>query len=118
MSDDGVISIDAQREPGTVVVSPAGDVDMARSPELRNAIQGVIQQHRPTRLVVNLSDVSYMDSSGLATLVEAMRTTRAADAQMILCGMNDKVRAIFEIARLHQFFTIQTTLDDALSSAS
>ena len=65
---------------------------------------------------MNLADVDYMDSSGLATLVEAMRTAKTHKTEMVICGMSEKVRAIFEIARLHHFFTIVTSLDDALET--
>jgi anti-sigma B factor antagonist len=96
---------------GGVVISPVGDIDMSRSPEFRTALRGV-NDRKPRRLVVNLADVGYMDSSGLATLVECMRTAKANRTEMILCGMNDRVRAIFDIARLDQFFNIVPTVDD------
>lgn len=85
---------------------------MSCSPVLRTALRGE-QDTRPRRLIVNLTEVGYMDSSGLATLVEAMRTAKRNGTKMVLCGMNEKVRAIFEIARLHQFFTIVDDLSQA-----
>ncbi len=94
-----------------VMVTPEGDIDMHRSPELRAVLRGV-NEKKPKRLIVNLSKVGYMDSSGLATLVECMRTAKSNQTEMILCGMNDRVRAIFEIARLDQFFIIVPTVDD------
>jgi anti-sigma B factor antagonist len=102
--------------PGVIVVQPDGDVDMACSPALRATLRDV-QQGKPPHLVVNLDRVGYMDTAGLATLVEAMRTAKTYTGSVLLCGMNDKVRAIFEIAQLHQFFTIVESLDDALSYA-
>ncbi len=94
-----------------VIVSPEGDIDMSRSPEFRAALREVNDQ-KPDTLVVNLDKVGYMDSSGLATLVECMRTAKGNKTEMILCGMNERVKAIFEIARLDQFFRIEPTLDD------
>lgn len=111
---EGIIIRDDVQE-GAVIVAPDHDVDMSRSPTLRTALRGVLEKH-PKRLVVDLSDVKYMDSSGLATLVEAMRTAKSTKTSMILCGMNDKVRAIFEIARLHQFFKIVDSVDTALAT--
>lgn len=102
----------AREGSGTVIVAPRGDVDMSCSPVLRTALRGE-QDLRPRRLIVDLAEVGYMDSSGLATLVEAMRTAKRNGTRMVLCGMNDKVRAIFEIARLHQFFTIVDDLSKA-----
>lgn len=84
---------------------------MSRSPEFRTSLRGV-NDAKPQRLVVNLERVGYMDSSGLATLVECMRTAKGNSTEMILCGMNERVRAIFEIARLDQFFRIEHTLAD------
>jgi anti-sigma B factor antagonist len=109
------IKVDAQPS-GVTVVSPEGDIDMSRTPELRTVIQGVFQGASPNRLVFDLGDVGYMDSSGLATLVEAMRRSKTGGATMILCGLNERVRAIFEIARLDQFFKIVLTRDDALNA--
>ncbi|HHN78518.1 MAG TPA: anti-sigma factor antagonist [Phycisphaerales bacterium] len=96
---------------GGIMVSPEGDIDMHRSPELRNVLRSV-NEKKPKRLIINLEKVGYMDSSGLATLVECMRTAKGNQTEMILCGMNDRVRAIFEIARLDQFFIIVPTVDD------
>ena len=99
----------------SVVLSPTGDVDMSRSPALREAITRA-RSDSPARLIVNLADVAYMDSSGLATLVEAMKLVRGTDTQLVLCAMNDRVRAIFEIARLDQYFVIREDLDAALAA--
>lgn len=97
---------------GGVVLSPIGDVDMSRSPALRDAIK---RSHAasPGKLVVDLAAVGYMDSSGLATLVEAMKLCRGSGARLVLCAMNPRVRAIFEIAKLDQYFTIVENVDAA-----
>ena len=109
------VQLDAESVQGAVVVTPQGDVDMSCSPALRQALR-VAQSRQPERLIVNLSDVSYMDSSGLATLVEAKRAANTGETEVVLCGMNAKVRAIFEIAKLHRFFTIVDSLDAAKSA--
>ncbi|MEZ6242130.1 MAG: STAS domain-containing protein [Phycisphaerales bacterium] len=112
---DQSIAVKTDVAPGVVVVHPQGDVDMSRSPELRTTIRSV-QERRPPKVIIDLTDVEYMDSSGLATLVEAMRTAKSNNTAMILCGMHDKVRSIFEIARLNQFFKIVDNLDAAVSA--
>lgn len=106
-------AVETTRKDGAVVVAPAGDVDMSCSPRLREALRDA-QESRPERLVVDLSAVQYMDSSGLATLVEAMKNAKNARTRLVLCAMHQKVRAIFEIARLHQYFLITDSLDEAL----
>jgi len=104
--------VEIQRDADRVIVSPHGDVDMSRSPQLRAALHDALDT-RGSLLIVSPHDVGYMDSSGLATLVEAMRTAKRKGTRMVLCGMNPKVKAIFEIARLDQFFVIYDNLEQA-----
>ena len=115
MPGSEAIRVDRTSHAGAVVVAPVGDVDMSRSPDLRQTLREVLSA-RPQRVVVDLTDVGYMDSSGLATLVEAMRQAKASRIGLVLCGLSEKVRAIFEIARLHQFFTIVESVEAAVSS--
>lgn len=115
MSESEPIVVNRNAPEGAVVVTPRGDVDMSRSPVLRESLRGELRA-KPTRLIIDLSDVDYMDSSGLATLVEAMRTAKGQSTKLVLCGLNEKVKAIFEIARLHHFFAIVGTLDEAFDA--
>jgi len=101
-----------QIDDGVVVVRPRGDVDLSRSPVLREAIAEA-QRSRPLRMIVDLIDVPYMDSSGVATLVEALTIARKKKCKLVLCRMQDKVRAIFEITRLDMVFTITKDCDEA-----
>ena len=68
----------------------------------------------PNRLVVDLSKVSYIDSSGLAVLIEAMQNVEAYGGRFFLAGLQENVRPIFEIARLDQVFIIFPHVDAAL----
>lgn len=111
MSKQNEHGIAIENRGDAAIVAPEGDIDMSRSPDFRSALRKV-NDTKPRRLIVDLASVGYMDSSGLATLVECMRTAKANDTEMILCGMNERVRAIFEIARLDQFFHIENTLAD------
>ncbi|MHC4429252.1 MAG: STAS domain-containing protein, partial [Planctomycetota bacterium] len=69
----------------------------------------------PARLVIDLSGVPYMDSSGVATLVEAMQIARRTGSKLVLAALQEKVRSIFEIARLDMVFSIVNSVDDAAS---
>lgn len=100
---------------GTTILRPAGDIDLSRSPTLRTDIRKALDA-KPTRLVIELSGVSYMDSSGVATLVEAMQLARKASARLVLCALTDRVHSIFEIARLDSFFTIRADLGEAMNA--
>lgn len=98
----------------SVVVAPVGDVDLSVARELQGHLKRAIDG-KPPRLIVNLGRVPYMDSSGVATLVEAMQITRKGGTKLVLCDLQDKVRSIFEIARLDRVFTIVGSLQDAQS---
>lgn len=113
MREDGTIKV--ERGDKAVVVSPSGDVDLSRSPALRTALRDA-QSSRPPRVVVDLSMVDYMDSSGVATLVEAFQIARRNSSKMVLCGLRDRVRSIFEIARLDTVFPIVDSRDAALNA--
>jgi anti-sigma B factor antagonist len=96
-----------------VVVTPVGDIDLTGSPTLRQELRKA-QAAKPPRLVVNLAQVPYMDSSGVATLVEAMQVARRSGSALVICALQDRVKSIFEIARLDTVFTIAESLDAAM----
>lgn len=114
MAED-TMKVNAETRDGAVILAPEGDIDLAHSPTLRNSLR---QAHisKPQRLIVDLSMVDYMDSSGVATLVEALQTARRNNTKMVLCGMKDRVRSIFEIARLDTVFAIVDSRDAALTA--
>ncbi len=101
---DAVISSTRELDDG-LLVAVAGDINYARAPQLRSQLMDLLKTPRP-RLVIDLADVDYMDSSGVATLVEAMQVQRKAGHKMVLCRLSAKVRGIFEIARLDTVFTL------------
>ena len=106
------LDVQTEIDDTATVVRPCGDVDLSRAPSLREQIS-VVQNRRPNRLIIDLSGVPYMDSSGVATLVEALQVARRTGGKLILCGLQDKVRSIFEIARLDAVFLITATLAEA-----
>lgn len=95
-----------------VVVGPVGDVDLNCARDFQTHLKKVLEG-KPQRVIVDLSKVPYMDSSGVATLVEAMQIARKTASKLVLCGMQDKVRSIFEIARLDRVFTIVANMEAA-----
>lgn len=97
-----------------VYIKLAGEIDLSRSPALRQQLLEMARQ-RPGRLVVDLGDVPYMDSSGVATLVETLQQQRKGGGRMVLCCLQPKVRSIFEIARLEMIFTIVEDKQAALA---
>jgi anti-sigma B factor antagonist len=111
-SDNDFVRIENPAD-GVSVLVPTSDIDMSRSPELRSSIKGELKPGID-RMIIDLSEVQYMDSSGLATLVEAMRLAKKDSITLHLASMTEKVRAIFEIARLDAFFSIKDSRQEAL----
>ncbi|MBL9120618.1 MAG: STAS domain-containing protein [Phycisphaerae bacterium] len=97
-----------------VTLALAGEIDLARSPDLRVRLREEVDL-RPKRLVIDLSRVTYMDSSGVATLVEALQRSKAGGTKLLLCGLQPKVRSIFTISRLDTVFEITQGPDEARS---
>ena len=98
----------------TTILYASGDIDLSNSRDLQTEIRSVMRDS-PSKLIVDLEGVPYMDSSGVATLVEAMQLARKANTSLVLSGMKDKVLSIFEIARLDKVFAITDTLEQAQS---
>lgn len=82
-----------------------GDIDMECSPDLRVAMKEIILEKIP-QIVIDMSSVSYMDSSGVATLVEVLQQVKRYKGRLILIGLQSRVRSVFEIARLTDIFEI------------
>lgn len=96
------------------IVLPVGEVDMHQSPLLRKELLAQISL-KPKRLVVNMNGVKFIDSSGVATLVEAMKACKGAATQLVLCAMDSRVKDVFELARLDKVFKICATEEEALA---
>ena len=82
-----------------------GEIDLHVSAQIGAALAALIR-NKPSKLVVDLSKVSYIDSSGLAVLIEAMQNVGKYGGTFALSGLQEAVRPIFEIARLDQVFRI------------
>jgi anti-sigma B factor antagonist len=92
-----------------------GEIDLHVSPRIAASLNQMIAS-KPKQLVVDLSQVSYIDSSGLAVLIEGMQNVAAYGGKFALAGLQEGVRPIFEIARLDQVFQIYPSVDAALAS--
>ena len=82
-----------------------GRITVATSGEMRRMLSDALRA-KPANVSVDLSDVSYIDTSGLATLVEAVRTARRQGTRLILSGIHDQPRYLFEITHLDRFIDI------------
>ena len=92
-----------------------GQIDLNVSAKVADSLAQLIKD-KPARLVVDLSGVNYIDSSGLAVLINGMRDMEDFGGIFILAGVRAEVRPILESARLENFFLIFPSVDEALAA--
>ena len=104
-----------ERLDGAALVSVSGDVDAASSHLLRVAFDELVAagQHR---FVIDLAGVPFMDSSGLATLVQLFKRVRIGEGDVRICALQPPVLRIFELVRLTRVFEIFETAEEAYAS--
>jgi anti-sigma B factor antagonist len=98
-----------------VVVEAAGDIDLHRSADFQRSLLEVTAQ-KPGQVIVDLSGVPYMDSSGVASLVKLLARVRRDGGVVKLAGLTPRVRSVFEITRLDTVFQIFSDKEEALAS--
>lgn len=84
-----------------------GEINFTVTPRFRQYLVNLIEQG-PQRLVIDLANVAYMDSSAVATLIEVLQMQRRDGHKLVLCAMQSRVKNLFRIARLDKLFTIVT----------
>lgn len=107
------MNINIERKPNTVIIKPLGEIDLHNSPQLRKTLQEVIKQNT-VNLLINLEAVSYVDSSGLATLVEVFQQISKQGKKLALFSLQDTVKNVLSITRLDEIFPIYPSLEEAL----
>jgi len=103
----------SQTEPPILVLD--GEIDLHESPNVRESLRPLIEKKLP-RIYVDLTNVTYVDSSGLAILIEAMQRIGAYGGKFGLIGIRPAVQTVLEIARLDQVFRVYPDRAAALSS--
>lgn len=100
---------------GATIVEIHGDVDLYSSPQVRSVLMELTEKKTPG-IVVDLKDVGYMDSSGVATLVEGLQQVGRYGGKFKLMHLASAVREVFELSRLDKVFEIYEDEQSALSS--
>ena len=92
-----------------------GDLDYHASTEIREKI-GQFLADKPKKIMIDLSQVPYMDSSGIASFVEISRKSKDYGGKIVFYNLTEPVRNIFELAKLNLFFTLADSEDAAIQS--
>ena len=94
------------------VLTLSGEIDLNERPHVAAQLDPLINRKLPA-IVIDLAAVAYVDSSGLALFIDALQRVQAYGGQLVLSGLRDNVKMVFEIARLDQVFRIFPTHQDA-----
>jgi anti-anti-sigma factor len=95
-----------QPQPGVVVGTVRGEIDLHNSPSLRKGLMDALRRWQPKKLILKMDAVPYVDSSAIAVLVEILKELRRKDGRVLLSGLQPRVKGLLEIARLDSIFVI------------
>lgn len=101
-------------EAGRTIVAATGEVDVYTAPVLDDALSTVVSGGA-TRVVVDLSGVDFLDSTGLSVLVKALKRVRDADGALDVVVTAERVNKVFRITGLDQVIPVHASLADALA---
>ena len=110
------MQISVRRMDSVVIFDVSGDIDLANSPEMRKALLNEVREKRMPRVLLNLSDVRYIDSSGVASLIESLKAARDIGSRFILFGLSGPAREVLQLSRLLKVFEIYDTEIEALAA--
>lgn len=96
------------------VLAVTGEVDVATAPRLREQLIELVNQGS-TRIVVDLTGVDFLDSTGLGVLVGALKRVRTQDGELVLVCNEPRVLKVFEITGLTKVFNLVASVDEAVS---
>ena len=98
---------------GSIAVAsvPVDELDASNAEEFKRDIAPILQAN--TKLVLDLSKLRFVDSSGFGAMLSCLRQLSAKSGDLKLCGMSKQVRALFELVRMHRIFDIYGTKEEA-----
>jgi len=109
-------AVEQRTEKDVTVVTIRGEIDVFTSPKLREKLLDIIDGDGARHLVVDLSEVTFLDSTGLGVLVGIYHRLRARDGTMSFVGANDRVRRVFHVTQLTKIFVLHPSLEDAIAA--
>ncbi|NQT33502.1 MAG: STAS domain-containing protein [Candidatus Omnitrophica bacterium] len=109
------MQINSEKKNDISIIRVSGNVDIQTSPDMKKYLDKEITGEN-NKIVIDLKDVDYVDSSGLATLVEVLKSLRAVSGKLKLTNLSPKVKGLFEITKLNNLFDIYGDEEEALNS--
>jgi len=106
------VQISTRRSATATVIDVVGDIDLSNSSDIRKLVLETVK--RAPRVIINLEKVKYIDSSGLATLVEGLKESQTLKNRFILVGLSTPARELLELTRLIKVFEVYENEEQAL----
>ena len=109
------MSVKMESKSNLTVCYIEGEIDINTSPEVKKSFDKLLAKKTP-KVVINFSSVTYVDSSGLATLVEILKNMKTYGGRMRLTNLSPKIKSLFEITKLEKLFEIMADEAEAIST--
>jgi anti-sigma B factor antagonist len=109
------MEITASSRDNVTALQLEGRMDLNSSSQLKKRVKDYLGQGK-TSIILDLSDVNFINSSGLGTLVSILKDVRMVKGRMVLCNLAQYVQEVFEITQLSHIFEIYPTAEEATAS--
>ena len=110
------IKISSRLAGAVTILDLVGDITLFNSPEIRKTMLSLLKEQRVTQLLVNMTGVKYVDSSGIASLVEGLKVSRDQNARFALYGLSKPARTVLELTHLLRVFEVHDNEKEALAA--
>ena len=112
------MDISTRQAGNATVVYVTGDITLYNSPEVRRVLMDLLKEQRRPRVIVNMLNVKYIDSAGVASLVEGLKVSRDLKSTFALYGLSRTAREVLELTRLIKVFEVYDNEEEALTGSS
>jgi len=110
------LGLEVHEQDGWSVLAVSGEIDMATAPMLRERIHALLADEK-VRVIVDLDDVGFLDSTALGVLVGGLKRARTDGGEIRIACAQPRVRKVFEITRLDSAFDLFDTVGEAVRGA-
>lgn len=111
------IEISTRQLGEVTILDLVGDITLFNSPEIRKAVLVQLREKRVPNLFINMTGVKYVDSSGIASLVEGLKASRDVGSRFVLYGLSKPAITVLELTHLLGVFEVHPTEKDALAAS-
>ncbi|HOJ88981.1 MAG TPA: STAS domain-containing protein [Pseudothermotoga sp.] len=107
------VTVKFEQAKSKLICKIEGDFDAYHSADIKKMIKEQMEKSNNTKIVLDMSNVPYIDSAGLGTMVSLLKDARNLDKELILCSLRQNVKRIFEMTRLDKVFKIVDVVEEA-----